>query len=392
MKIFISNSFQKNSKDRFLWQEKYVPPSTPEEKINPQKGPENPTEEIIFDEQAFEKDTMNQEEILSEEELDKILEEVNKPTVKTHSQKLEVIHLKTQKIGFETPPEPTEQEKFLDFEKNPEDYLLYTFPKNEEWRKTFIPAETYTHQTADAEQDIYNKFPEMFAYPEIIISILKRADRSFSELVFPRESITLTYVKLFRDELLTLYGVEEIDGIKKSDDPEKFKQEFKKEVQRIFDLFSIFKKTREKIEKYQESIIKASENFNVSPNLIQAVITQESQGNPSAYYKGATGLMQVMGGPKDPQQNIMRGSGMIQKRHEEIVKQFPDAENKIELTLAAYNAGAGNVRKYKGIPPFSITKEYIKRVKYYSSLYEKLEKIRKEEQEKNTLIIPIPQN
>ena len=104
----------------------------------------------------------------------------------------------------------------------------------------------------------------------------------------------------------------------------------------------------------------------LAPALVRAVIRTESGGNPHAVSRaGAVGLMQLMPenvkeagitDPYDPEQNIAAGteqlSGLMQKYHGDL-----------DLALAGYNAGPGNVRKYGGVPPFAETQNYIRKVR-----------------------------
>ena len=113
---------------------------------------------------------------------------------------------------------------------------------------------------------------------------------------------------------------------------------------------------------FKELVYKYSELNGLDPDLVAAVITRESHWDPLiTSKKGARGLMQLMPGTAadlgvsdvtNPEQNIKGGTKYLG----DMIKQF----GSVELGLAAYNAGPGNVLKYGGIPPFEETQEYVK--------------------------------
>src|ERR1051326_8477220 len=112
-------------------------------------------------------------------------------------------------------------------------------------------------------------------------------------------------------------------------------------------------------------IFHAGESAGVDPRLIHAVIQQESQYKPEAKSAvGAKGLMQLMPDTakrfhctdlKDEQCNVEAGTKYLAW----LLKRF---NGDVSLTLAAYNAGEGAVDKYKGIPPYSETENYVKKI------------------------------
>lgn len=124
-------------------------------------------------------------------------------------------------------------------------------------------------------------------------------------------------------------------------------------------------------DKYNELIVRLAIEYGVSASLIKAVITEESCFNRTALSPvGAQGLMQLMPDtaswlkvrdPHDPEDNIRAGVKYLAS----LSKQF----DSLELTLAAYNAGPGNVRKYGGIPPFAETRAYVRKVKAHYRRY-----------------------
>jgi soluble lytic murein transglycosylase-like protein len=118
--------------------------------------------------------------------------------------------------------------------------------------------------------------------------------------------------------------------------------------------------------RYDDIIAEAAEAFDLDADLIHAVIQTESAFNPRAESPvGAQGLMQLMPAlqeelgvldPFDPRENIMAGSKYLKRL-------LDKHDGDIALTLASYNAGPGNVAKYRGIPPFKETRNYVKKIK-----------------------------
>ena len=123
---------------------------------------------------------------------------------------------------------------------------------------------------------------------------------------------------------------------------------------------------------YEEVIRSASDRHNIDADLIRAVIKVESDFNSVARSnKGAMGLMQLMPDTArlhkvmdvfDPTDNIEGGV-----RHLKLL--LSRYQGDLELSLAAYNAGIKAVEKYGGIPPFSETKEYVRRVLSFYQTY-----------------------
>ncbi len=111
-------------------------------------------------------------------------------------------------------------------------------------------------------------------------------------------------------------------------------------------------------------VARSSRLYGLDPRLIAAVIKVESNfENLAESSKGAQGLMQLMpetgealgvADPFDPQANVDAGSRYL--------RQQLDRFGRLELALAAYNAGPGNVLRYGGIPPFPETQAYVRKV------------------------------
>lgn len=125
---------------------------------------------------------------------------------------------------------------------------------------------------------------------------------------------------------------------------------------------------------YRDDIHAAARLTGVNAALLRAVIHAESGFNARALsYKGAQGLMQLMPGTAselgvgdafDPAENISGGARYL-------AMLLRDYRGDVKLAAAAYNAGAGAVAKYGGVPPYAETQVYVKRVALLYQRYQK---------------------
>ena len=127
----------------------------------------------------------------------------------------------------------------------------------------------------------------------------------------------------------------------------------------------------ERYHRYDTFIRGAAQRYQLPEALVRAVIHTESNYHPNAVSRvGAMGLMQLMPAtakglgvkdPFDPRQNIYGGTKYLRM----LANRF---NGDMVLVIAGYHAGAGNVRKYGGVPPFTTTRGYVKAVlrRYYA--------------------------
>lgn len=127
----------------------------------------------------------------------------------------------------------------------------------------------------------------------------------------------------------------------------------------------------EKAHRYDAYIRGAARRYQLPESFVRAVIHTESRYNPRAVSRaGAMGLMQLMPStakflgvpqPFDPRQNIYGGCKLLRL----LANRF---NGDMVLVAAGYNAGAGAVQKYGGVPPYVETRAYVKGVlrRYYA--------------------------
>lgn len=117
---------------------------------------------------------------------------------------------------------------------------------------------------------------------------------------------------------------------------------------------------------YDDIVQEAAAHYDIDPNLIRAVMQAESAFHPYAVSRaGAEGLMQLMpalademgvNNAFDPRENIFGGVRYLKR-----LLDYHDGN--IDLALASYNAGPGNVERYGGVPPFRETRNYVRTIK-----------------------------
>jgi soluble lytic murein transglycosylase-like protein len=116
---------------------------------------------------------------------------------------------------------------------------------------------------------------------------------------------------------------------------------------------------------FRELIQAAAARYAVDPDLITSVIAAESNFDPKAVSRrNARGLMQLL--PQtatrlgvtnifDPAENINAGTLYLS----ELLRRY---NNNLALTLAAYNAGPQIVQRYRSVPPYRETQNYVQKV------------------------------
>jgi Transglycosylase SLT domain len=117
--------------------------------------------------------------------------------------------------------------------------------------------------------------------------------------------------------------------------------------------------------RFHDPIARAALRWNVPMNLLAAQLYAESGFNPFARSPaGAEGIAQFMPGTADAYglDNPFDAEGAIDAQAHlmsDLLRQF---DGKVALALAGYNAGAGAVERYGGVPPYPETRAYVTKI------------------------------
>jgi soluble lytic murein transglycosylase-like protein len=142
--------------------------------------------------------------------------------------------------------------------------------------------------------------------------------------------------------------------------------------ERKWSLFAVYREFPDVAkDKVMEAVRNSSARNGMDHRLVQAVIQVESNFQPNAVSPaGAQGIMQIMpqtqkdlglSSPFDYRLNIEAGVRYLRMQY--------DRFRRLDLALAAYNAGPEAVERYGGIPPFTETQSYVRKV---LSIYRRL--------------------
>ncbi|WP_394833138.1 lytic transglycosylase domain-containing protein [Pendulispora rubella] len=131
-------------------------------------------------------------------------------------------------------------------------------------------------------------------------------------------------------------------------------------------------KNLQRFTRYDEWIRQAATLYQIPEPLVRAVIKVESDYDARAIsVAGARGLMQLMPDTADrlqvrdihdPRENIFGGVRLLRI----LANAF---NGDLELTVAAYNAGEEAVQRFRGIPPYAQTRQYVSKVTGYYRRY-----------------------
>jgi soluble lytic murein transglycosylase-like protein len=126
--------------------------------------------------------------------------------------------------------------------------------------------------------------------------------------------------------------------------------------------------------RYEDAVRAVAHKYSLEPSLVKAVIRAESNFDPMAISpKGAMGLMQLMPDTArmhdvrnafDPAENLRGGARHLRYLMDRYA-------GKVDLVLAAYNAGTKPVDEARGIPRIAETEEYVRRVRLFHAGYRK---------------------
>jgi soluble lytic murein transglycosylase-like protein len=118
---------------------------------------------------------------------------------------------------------------------------------------------------------------------------------------------------------------------------------------------------------YGDLIHDTSRRYRLNPQLVAAMIHAESAFDAQAISpRGARGLLQLMPATAerfgvdpveldDPARNLEAGARYLRW----LADRF---DNDLQMVLAAYNSGEGTVDRYRGMPPYRETREYVRRI------------------------------